>query len=98
MANGVANEARVPILIAQEIVDILQDHLALKPLVIAERSASTSEAKVWIKMPVPTLQLYETVITLHCEFGTFLDDALRDRAFVVYAQRIYKSACFLRQS
>ena len=69
LANGVANEARVPILIAlmgsqtygllkrlttptkpsalrfKEIVDMLQDRLAPKPLVVAQRLHFQSETK-----------------------------------------------------
>ena len=102
VANNVANEARIPTLIAlmgnqtygllksltiptkprtlsfKEIVHILQDHLTPKPLVIAER-LRFHKRKQGLDVDVSTYVPALRKLTQHCEFGTFLDDALRDR-------------------
>ena len=62
----------------EELVEILNNHLHPKPLVIAERfnfhnrfrndSESVADFAAQLKK-----------LSAHCEFGTFLDEALRDR-------------------
>ena len=59
-----------------DLVAILKMHFGPKPLVIAERFHSTSARKLW----VGTIIMAELRrLTTHCEFGDYLDEALRDR-------------------
>ena len=61
-----------------EIVQVLTDHLAPKPLVIAERFRFYKRAQG----PDESISAYVAALrrlTQHCEFGTFLEDAMRDR-------------------
>ena len=62
----------------KDIVDILQDHSAPKPLVIVERFRFHKRNQ-GLDEGVSTYVAALRKLTQHCEFGTFLDDALRDR-------------------
>lgn len=62
----------------EEIVGVLTAHLAPKPLVIAERFRFYKR----VQGPDETISSYMAALrrlSEHCEFGRFLDDALRDR-------------------
>ena len=110
MANGISNEVRVPTLIAlmtygllksvttltkpstlsfNEIVDILQDYWAPKPPKTQKRNQGLDED---ISAYVAALQK----LTQHCEFGTFLNDSLRDH-FVCGLCSTHIQKCLLSQ-
>ena len=62
----------------QELIDVVKDHLQPKPLVVAERykfhQRSQREEESVSQFMAAIRKLSE-----HCEFGTFLNDAIRDR-------------------
>ena len=62
----------------QELIDVIKDHLQPKPLVVAERykfhQRSQREEESVSQFMAAVRKLSE-----HCEFGTFLNDAIRDR-------------------
>ena len=62
----------------EELVDILKGHLHPKPLVIAERFNFHNRFRVESET-VSDFAAQLKKLSTHCEFGNFLDEALRDR-------------------
>jgi hypothetical protein len=75
-----------------QIVAILKGHLSPKPLLIAERFRFHKQDQRDDENIINTYVAEIKKLSEHCEFGTALNDSLRDRFVLDYTMNLFRNA------